>query len=356
VTGARSPSSHDNVVLGPVALAANLPERFYRGGAAIARFRGIEQSGAFTPEDWIGSATTLFGEQEAGLTRLPDGRLLRDALVLDPVGWLGEAHLESYGASPALLVKLLDAGQRLPVHAHPSREWARRHLDCPYGKTEAWVIVECADDALVHLGFRRDVEAGELAGWVDRQDERSLLGSLHAVPVRRGDSVLVPAGLPHAIGAGILLVELQEPTDLSVLMEWGAFELDGRADGHLGLGFDVALSCVDRSGYGTDRLAELRAGRDSGRTLRSGARSVFPRESERFFRAERLRPAPRVELEPSFAVLVVLEGEGELQTAGDTLPLRRGMTVLMPHAAGPAELRGELEALRCLPPAPRGAA
>jgi mannose-6-phosphate isomerase len=349
VTDARLSASHDNVVLGPVALAANLPERFYRGGAAIAAFRGIEQVGEFTPEDWVGSTTTLFGEDEAGLTRLPDGRLLRDALLQEPERWLGAVHLETYGASPALLVKLLDAGQRLPVHAHPSREWARRHLDCPYGKTEAWVIVECEPDSLVHLGFRRDVEADELAGWVERQDEDALIGSLHALPVRPGDSVLVPAGMPHAIGAGIFLVELQEPTDFSVLMEWEGFELDGRADGHLGLGFDVALSCVDRSGYGVERLRELQ----SARAETPGASRILPAESERFFRADRLRPSPTVELDPSFAVLVVLEGEGELQSSAGTLELHRGMTVLVPHAAGISELRGELEALRCRPPAPR---
>jgi mannose-6-phosphate isomerase len=351
----RPALAHDNVVHAPVVLDANLPERFYRGGAAIARFRGIEQVSEFTPEDWMASATTLFGEAEAGLTRLPGGPLLRDALVADPLGWLGEEHLETYGASPALLVKLLDAGQRLPVHAHPSREWARRHLDCPYGKTEAWVIVECEPDARVHLGFRRDVEADELAGWVERQDEQALIGSLHSVPVRPGDSVLVPAGVPHAVGAGIFLIELQEPTDLSVLMEWGAFELDGRADGHLGLGFDVALGCVDRSAFGADRLRELRAARDAGRELRPGTQGLFPRESERFFRAERLRPPPALELEASFSLLVVVEGDGELQTAAGTLALRRGMTVLLPYAAGGAELRGTLEVLRCLPPAPRRA-
>jgi mannose-6-phosphate isomerase len=338
----------DNVVRRPIALDANLPERFYRGGAAIARFRGIEPAGEFTPEDWVGSTTTLYGEREAGLTRLPDGGLLRDALIGDPLGWLGEHHLETYGAAPALLVKLLDAGQRLPVHAHPSRAWARRHLDCPYGKTEAWVIVSCEDDALVHLGFRRDVEAAELADWVDREDEEALLGSLHAVPVRPGDSVLVPAGLPHAVGAGIFLVELQEPTDLSVLMEWTDFEIDGRADGHLGLGFDVALGCVDRSGQGAERLRELQ----SARAERAGASTLFPPESERYFRAERLRPAPALELDPSFAVLIVVEGEGELASASGTLALRRGMTVLVPYAADTTELRGELEVLRCLPPAP----
>jgi mannose-6-phosphate isomerase len=347
---------HDNVVLGPVVLAANLPERFYRGGAAIAAFRGLGDAAPFTPEDWIASATTLFGEHEAGLTRLPDGRLLRDALDADPTGWLGAAHVEAFGSSPALLVKLLDAGQRLPVHAHPTRDWARRHLDCPFGKTEAWVIVETRGEALVHLGFRRDVEPGELAGWVDRQDEDALLGSLHALPVRPGDSVLVPAGCPHAVGQGVFLIELQEPTDLSVLMEWTGFELDGRADGHLGLGFDVALGCVDRSGYGAERLRELQAARASRPELRAGAHRVFPLESDPFFRAELLRPRPVVELDASYAVLVVLEGEGELKTAADTLPLRRGQTVLIPHAAGTGELRGELEALRCLPAAPIGKA
>jgi mannose-6-phosphate isomerase len=344
---------HDNVVQRPIALAANLPERFYRGGAAIAAFRGLSSPGEFTPEDWIGSTTTLFGEREAGLTRLPDGRLLRDAIEADPEEWLGAAHVGAYGASTALLVKLLDAGQRLPVHAHPSRDWARRHLDCPFGKTEAWVIVEARSEAVVHLGFRRDVAVDELADWVDRQDEDALVGSLHAVPVSAGDSVLVPAGCPHAVGEGVLLVELQEPTDLSVLMQWEGFALDGRADGHLGLGFDVALGCVDRSGYGAERLRELQSARTAGRKLRGGARSVFPPESEPFFRAERLRPRPAVTLDQSFSVLIVVQGEGRLESASGTLPLRHGQTVLVPFAAGPLELRGELEALRCLPPAPR---
>ena len=324
--------------------------QFYRGGAAIAAFRGIEQTSEFSPEDWIGSATTLFGKPEAGLTRLPDGRFLRDALVQDPEGWLGEAHLETFGASPGLLVKLLDAGQRLPVHSHPTREWARRHLDCPYGKTEAWIIVECADDARVHLGFQRDVEAEELARWVDRQDEDALVGSLHSLPVRPGDSVLVPAGMPHAVGAGIFLIELQEPTDFSVLMEWKGFELDGRADGHLGLGFDVALSCVDRSGHGLERLRELQAAR----VPSAGASSVFPPESERFFRAERLRPSPARRALPVVRDPRGRRGRGR---AADRLGNARAAPRddgAHSHAAGTAELRGELEAIRCLPPAPRG--
>ena len=258
MTDARLSPAHDNVVLGPLALEANLPERFYRGGAAIAAFRGSEQVGrVHAPRTGSLPPPRSSASTRPGSPASPTGGSCGTPSCRSPSAGSARRISRRYGASPALLVKLLDAGQRLPVHAHPSREWARRHLDCPYGKTEAWVIVECEPDSLVHLGFRRDVEAEELAGWVERQDEDALIGALHALPVQRGDSVLVPAGMPHAIGAGIFLVELQEPTDLSVLMEWKGFELDGPKDGHLGLGFDVALSCVDRAGHGAERLREL---------------------------------------------------------------------------------------------------
>jgi len=126
----------------PTRLAANRFPRFYRGGSAIDELRGMtpETGGAFLPEDWVGSATTAFGSAVHGLTRLEDGLTLREAIEADPEGFLGRRHAEAYGGSPALLVKLLHAGERLPVHCHPGRGFARRHLGCPWGKTEAWII------------------------------------------------------------------------------------------------------------------------------------------------------------------------------------------------------------------------
>ena len=93
--------------------------RFYRGGPAIAELRGIDVGGDHSPEEWVGSATTLFGEDERGLSRLPDGALSATPLTADPEAWLGADHAARFGASPALLVKLLDAGERLPVHVPP---------------------------------------------------------------------------------------------------------------------------------------------------------------------------------------------------------------------------------------------
>ncbi|GGM35633.1 mannose-6-phosphate isomerase [Longimycelium tulufanense] len=331
----------------PVRLGANQPPRFYRGGAAIAELRGVHCDGDYLPEDWVASTTTLFGSVEAGLSPLPNGRLLRDAVRSDPVLWLGAGHVAQFGADPALLVKLLDAGQRLPVHCHPSDFFAQRHLGCRFGKTEAWVVAGTSGPApRVYLGFRSDVDAQAVRSWVSTQDRRTMLSALNGFPVKPGDAIFVPAGTPHAIGEGVFILELQQPTDLSVLLEWEGFT--DPESGHLGLGYEVALECLDLSGWPADRLAYF--ARSS--PLEGPVTRLLPEEAEQFFRAERLRADQPVEWEPSFAVLVVLDGGGVLRTGSDGgLRVRRGDTVLVPHGAGPARLEGDVVAVRCRPPA-----
>jgi mannose-6-phosphate isomerase len=329
----------------PIVLPPNGIERFYRGGPAIASLRGIPLPGEDVPEDWVGSTTTVFGEEELGLSRLPGGELLRDAIAADPVGFLGPEHAARRGADPALLVKLLDAGQRLPVHFHPDGPFARAALGARYGKTEAWVVVRAnRPDATVHVGFREEVPPETLERWVEEQDGAALLGALNPCPVGPGDTLFVPAGVPHAIGEGLLIVELQEPSDLSVLLEWQGFGIDDAREASLGLGWESALECVDRSRRDSE---ELRGPRPQGPVAR-----LLPEEADPFFRAERVAPAPVAEIEPGFGVLVVLEGGGTLEPEhGDTLELRRGETVLLPHGAGACRVSGEVVLIACRPPA-----
>jgi len=331
----------------PVVLGPNQPERFYRGGPTIAAFRGLEAEGSHRPEDWVGSTTSLFGQSEVGLSRLPSGELLRDAIRENPEAWLGAEHVKRFGADPAILVKLLDAGQRLPVHAHPDRDFARRFLGSSYGKTEAWRILAVQKDAHVHLGFRRAIDSATLVGWVTTQDSDAMLESMNRLSVKAGDTLFVPAGLPHAIDEGVFLLEVQEPTDFSVLMEWSGFALDGKQDGHLGLGFDSALECIDLRAYRSSELAQL-YGTDDGL---SSVENLLPTESRAFFRLDVLRPRSHVSIEESFAIIAVTAGDGALVSKrGAAIPLKRGRTILIPFAAGELKIEGSVEVIRCRPP------
>lgn len=309
------------------------PERFYRGGARIAAFRGEPSAAEREPEDWVGSTTTIAGEARLGLTELPGGRMLADEVAADPVYWLGRAHVARYGADTRLLVKLLDAGQRLPVHAHPSDAWAAAHLGRAHGKAEAWYILE---GGAVYVGLKEDVVPELLHDLVVRQDSAALLALLHEVEVSAGDVVWVPPGELHAIGAGVFLLELQQPEDLSILLEWNGFALDGERDGHLGVGFEVALSAVNVRGRA---VRELTA---------AGRRSLFTADADAYFRLSRVVVDGDSTVDEGFAIIVVTEGE---VVVGDGLRMPRGTTAVVPAAVGPIRMRGDGVVLVCRPPA-----
>jgi mannose-6-phosphate isomerase len=324
----------------PLVLPPNQFHRFYAGGARIDALRGLPRGEDGRPEDWIGSTTTAYGHPSEGLSRVADGRLVRDLVREDPEALLGPEHVARFGADPGLLVKLLDAGERLPVHVHPGREFARERLGSPWGKTEAWLILEAEPGASVHAGLREPVDQATLKRWVSDQDSQEMLTALHELPVQAGDALLIPAGTLHAIGAGILLLELQEPTDFSVLLEWRRFGVNSGAE-HLDLGWETALAAVDRTKADPTSFTSDRPG------------ALLPQAADPYFRAERITTQSG-EMQPSFAVLMVLAGAGTLRTErGDNLELKTGMSVLVPHAAGATTLAGELDAIRCLPPDPR---
>ena len=331
-------------------LPPNQLEHFYRGGERIAALRGGDRQAVLSsPEEWIASMTTMSSRPTHGLSRLQDGSLLRDAVTADPEGWLGPAHVERFGPSTELLVKLLDAGQRLPVHLHPDEAFARRHLSAAHGKTEAWVVLDVAEGAQVRLGFTESMSASHLRDLVEGRDADTLVASLHALTVRPGDAVLVPAGLPHCIDAGVFVLELQEPTDFSIILEAETIPLDVQRDGHLGLGFDVALGAVHREALKPVDLDAL--------VLRGNGEpyaNLMPPAADRFFRAHHLRATEiSATVEPGFAVVLVVSGPGRIVSEADApLEVRRGDVAIVPFAAGPWHLEGAVDTFVCRPPAP----
>jgi mannose-6-phosphate isomerase len=329
---------------GPLLLGANQPpDRFYRGGQQIADFRGVPSSGPRVPEDWVASVTSVFSDPAHGPSRLDDGRLLSSAIQDDPVWWLGAAHVSAFGSDPMLLVKLIDAGERLPVHAHPSREFASRMLGAAHGKAEAWYFLSPGS---VYLGLRRPMSRDQFSQIVRRQDTDALLDAMHRLEVIPGDVVFVPAGVLHAIGQGAFLVEVQEPEDLSILAEWEGFDLPASAaTTQLGVPLDVLLDAVAIEHWSQEQLEQV--------VVRSGSRvSGLPPAAEPFFRLEQVDVDGEVRFDPGLAVVVSITGSVTLR--GDScLALRGGELALSPAGANVTSLAGNGRLVVARPPEPR---
>lgn len=335
----------------PLPLAANTLSSFYPGAGRIGTFRRQPDLDPSHAEDWIASTTPRTGAAPLGLTTLPDGSLLADRFAAEPLSWFGPQYTARYGARGALLAKLLDAGSRLPLHIHPDRSFARRHLGSDFGKSEAWLVLHADPGATAHLGFARDIAGAELSGWVAGQDTEAMLANCNRVPVRTGDVIFCPGSVPHAIGTGVLILEIQEMTDFSIMLEWAGFPLD--PDGlFLGLDRDVALSAVRRDAVAGQDLEALRG--QCIRTLatsQAGATPLLPAGAADFFGAEQIIPAGgEITLGPRFSVLVVNEGAGTLGCGtSEPVEVAAGQVYLVPYAAGTVGVRGDLSAIRCYP-------
>jgi mannose-6-phosphate isomerase len=329
----------------PVRLAANPVQHFYRGGARIAALRGFTPVSDHQPEEWVAATVSRFGDDTTGLGVTDDGVLLRDLVAGDPAGWLGSEAATATRSGPAdtgVLVKLLDAGQRLPVHAHPDRAFAATHLGCPYGKTEAWFVLDAEPGAAVHLGWTEDVDPAELAVRRDEQDSDWMLSRMHRIEVRPGDGILVPAGQVHAIGEGVFVVEAQEPTDFSILLEWSV-TTSTRDESHLGLGFEQAMAAVSHTRLPEQELAALCRHVDGHRAT-SAPQPALVSMADPFFHLDVLVPGAELTepLPAGFAAVVVLEGRGALGSAGHAVPVAGGDLLAVPAQFGEWSARGPL--------------
>ncbi|MEX1296102.1 MAG: mannose-6-phosphate isomerase [Candidatus Limnocylindrales bacterium] len=351
----------------PLRLAPNRVYRFYKGGDLMDRFRGLPHpEDTMFPEDWVGSATPAINPPEhtydgEGLSTVEVGGKdyrLADLLVERPQDVAGARIVERYGVTTALLVKLLDAGSRLPVHVHPTRDLARRIFDSQFGKAEAWYVVATrqiagAPSPRVWLGFRDDVSPEQLRCWVEEQDTEALRGAMNEVEVAPGDAVFVRPGLLHATGAGVFLVEAQEPTDFSIMAEYAGYPIDPDI-AHMHKGWDTMLEVIDRGAVSSDELSELCA---PPRRIASSESEgwteddIWGPQSDPYFKAFRLSVKGSVAWPHGgvYTVNIVTGGEGLAETAHGALELRSGDTFTVLAGTAPTTLSGELELLVTTP-------
>ncbi|MCI0340491.1 MAG: class I mannose-6-phosphate isomerase [Planctomycetales bacterium] len=312
--------------LAPFRLEPILKEKLW-GGRRLAEVLGRPlPPGARVGESWEVSDV---GDDVSRIASGPwRGRTLRDLARAEPAALYGPGRL----APPCfpLLVKFIDATEALSIQVHPDDETAAA-LGDPSGKAEAWVVLHAESGASLWRGLEPGITRARFGELLEagRASE-----AIHRIAAAAGDAVYVPPGSVHAIGAGILLYEIQQAADVTYrLDDWGRVGGDGKPRPlQRGKGLrsvDFVTPCLDkrppaRLGPGDELLVACEKF-----TLR---RWPGPAEREE-------DPGP---LGPH--VLTSVAGECVLAGAFGEEPLRRGETVLVPHAAGRYRVRPRGEA------------
>ena len=219
------------------------------GGTRIAKRYGRATAPSRCAESWECSTRPEgMSVVNSGPLR---GRTLTDIIRDDGNGLLGTAHSGDF----PLLIKIIDARERLSVQVHPDETTAGGGGE---PKTEAWYILAADRGASLYCGLQPGVKPETLAAAAGGNDPEAMTRLLREQPVAAGDVVFVPGGSVHAIGAGILLLEVQQNSDTTYrLHDWGRTGTDGKPRE---LHIEKALSVIDwdKAGDKTGTVAARR--------------------------------------------------------------------------------------------------
>ena len=240
-----------------------------------------------------------------------------------------------------LLVKFIDAHQVLSVQVHPDDETGRRLAE-DNGKTETWVILDAEPGSAIYAGLKPGVGRSELAEAIQSGKVEHLL---HRFEPKPGDCILIEAGTVHAIGAGVLLVEIQEMSDATFRVDdWGRFGDDGKPRP---LHIRQAMESIDFGRGPVNPIAPEVEPIDG-----VGTRERLSRSS--YFALERLRlkQGTSVGQHDRFTILIGLAGCSEVVNRGESARLDFGQTLLLPATLGPCQVspRGDATVLTCVVP------
>lgn len=342
--------------------------RTYQGGKQLDLIAGKEnpQDSSF-PEDWIGStvAARNIGREHISeglaMVTTEEGQLkpFRDVVKNNQQYFLGKNGNAVRSLDDMPLVKYLDSATRLHFQAHPTRAFAQERLNSSRGKTEAYVILAIRDDVkepYIYAGFQRSPSRAVLKGWIENQDIESIEKCFDRIPVKPGDVFLLPGGRPHALGEGILMLEIMEPSDLAVRFEFErcGYEIPEPAR-FMNRGIETALDVFNFEPVPSEKIDE---------EFRCQPKNLF--QDKEGNRLEELIGADKTSCfvvrcasvngvytrkEEMFFYGIVTEGSGTLHTENETLILNQWDRFFLPAGITNFQYESELgmTVLECYP-------
>jgi len=347
------------LVNSPIFFERNRVFRSYLGGKLFKDFFGgaiDKDEDGNVPEEWVASTVMALNKNpipREGLSIVAGtDTTFRDLVEAHKAEILGPGRNE-FG----VLVKGLDSAIRLPIQAHPDKPFSREHFKSEYGKTEMWLILATRENPKIYFGFKDKMTEEKFLQLAEESEtnKEAFTPYLTAVTPKVGDVYLIHAKMVHAIGAGCLLLEVQEPTDFTIQVEaWCGDYKVSEYEKYLGLTQDVAIKCFDFETYGQKAIdmsiVKPRNIYDKDGVVKD---CLISYEDTPCFGTNRYRfSGGKAVLEGAPAIYLVTDGSGSLLWNGKTKDIKKGDYFVIPYCLkGKVEATGaSLEIAECLPP------
>lgn len=255
-----------------------------------------------------------------------------------------------------VLVKVLDSAIRLPSQVHPDKPFSKKYFGSGYGKTESWLVLGVRENPKLYFGFKEKMTPEEFLERVDAAEEKpeEFEKRMNAITPKVGDVFLIRPKIVHAIGAGCLILEVQEPTDFTIISEsWCLGRKIDDTTRFLGLDKKAAMECFDFDTFGSDAVKKCAM----------TPRTLLEKNGVKNRAADRLRRHPVLCRKPlsahrrvgGFALrarnLHSNRRKRRIVVGSKSRKFAKGDYFLLPHKLkGRISVSGNIEFAECLPP------
>lgn len=334
----------------PIFFERNRVRRIYTGGKLFGDFFGDEPTDGYFPEEWIASQVKAMNKVKAdkheGVSKIKNSDMYFDELLeKHPEEMLGKS------GKMRILVKALDSAIRLPAQAHPDKAFSKKYFNSEYGKTESWIVLATRPNAKIYFGFKDSVTKEDFCAAIEasRTSPKAMEDLMEYITPQIGDVFLVPAKTVHAIGAGCLVLEVQEPTDFTIQPEYlcGEYGLTEK-EMYIGLSKSDAIKCFNFEKTPDTKLTPKTVSDSNGVKFEN---LITPKDTDCFVinRITLSGGSHTVNAGDSYGVYIVTNGFGKLVGKDYVQSIKKGSYFFMPHTLmNRFSLEGEsLEVIEC---------
>jgi mannose-6-phosphate isomerase len=299
----------------PLKFEPVLKEKLWGGTSLVSRYYKKGDPSLKYGESWELSSIT--GDLSVVSNGFLAGNNIEELIEVYMGDITGDAVFEKFGNEFPLLIKLIEASEDLSIQVHPGNAVAKeRHK--AYGKTEMWYILESGKDSKIYTGFKEEITKET---YLEALHSGKLASLLNAETPVQEDAFFTPAGRIHAIGAGIILAEIQQTSDITYrISDWNRKDPEGKSRE---LHTDLALDAIDFKAAGKNKISK--------KPVLNKTENLVNSE---FFTTNVISFNERItkdyNLIDSFVIYLCIKGEFLIRWDGNSEPVMKGETVLLP--------------------------